>query len=593
MIRALSTDLKKNQQKYNYSLTSSGKNINNNKISYYSSEKECLDINALVKQSVDKINDLFNNKILTNEKNDKQIINSSNNKKLDSKPNFTFNINNFINVRNKNNHINQQSQKNKNNTILTQKYKKFNSIKNIKIKNKEKKNISLSQEIIDNDNKNKIKIKLEDELSENINFNKNKNVNSIIDISTLKRNIRKHSINLSNQFDTKNETKNQIDYIKQSNQNQKIYIIKSSYNLNDSKKSNELNTIGSKMNLSLQNNKRDYSFIYKITKESHNNNNSKNKNLCKKQNNRLKFYNLYKRTNLSRINNNGSRNNIKIANSTKNLVKKKNYKQKYERSSSLPKKVSEKKNLILNKNKTLNNSPKKFNRFNFMNIKIQNANQFKIFSSNSTNKKQNNIYHTKTQNIFHNRNNSQFLKNLYSKEFPSKIKTNDVLKLMLFLNEYIINNNLLDDYYLPQNRQILDEYSKFLSSKIFLNYAKENDISIDNVVNKTKIIQRNWRKRKIKNYLQQNKYEEEKEMKKMIVNNYIEKSGYTTKKMLGLFHNLIENFYLTNNNDKTSSNKYDINKIFYYIQKLIMKDLTTFEKNELYKDYINNIIYKK
>ena len=593
MIRALSTDLKKNQQKYNYSLTSSGKNINNNKISYYSSEKECLDINALVKQSVDKINDLFNNKILTNEKNDKQIINSSNNKKLDSKPNFTFNINNFINVRNKNNHINQQSQKNKNNTILTQKYKKFNSIKNIKIKNKEKKNISLSQEIIDNDNKNKIKIKLEDELSENINFNKNKNVNSIIDISTLKRNIRKHSINLSNQFDTKNETKNQIDYIKQSNQNQKIYIIKSSYNLNDSKKSNELNTIGSKMNLSLQNNKRDYSFIYKITKESHNNNNSKNKNLCKKQNNRLKFYNLYKRTNLSRINNNGSRNNIKIANSTKNLVKKKNSKQKYERSSSLPKKVSEKKNLILNKNKTLNNSPKKFNRFNFMNIKIQNANQFKIFSSNSTNKKQNNIYHTKTQNIFHNRNNSQFLKNLYSKEFPSKIKTNDVLKLMLFLNEYIINNNLLDDYYLPQNRQILDEYSKFLSSKIFLNYAKENDISIDNVVNKTKIIQRNWRKRKIKNYLQQNKYEEEKEMKKMIVNNYIEKSGYTTKKMLGLFHNLIENFYLTNNNDKTSSNKYDINKIFYYIQKLIMKDLTTFEKNELYKDYINNIIYKK
>ena len=593
MIRALSTDLKKNQQKYNYSLTSSGKNINNNKISYYSSEKECLDINALVKQSVDKINDLFNNKILTNEKNDKQIINSSNNKKLDSKPNFTFNINNFINVRNKNNHINQQSQKNKNNTILTQKYKKFNSIKNIKIKNKEKKNISLSQEIIDNDNKNKIKIKLEDELSENINFNKNKNVNSIIDISTLKRNIRKHSINLSNQFDTKNETKNQIDYIKQSNQNQKIYIIKSSYNLNDSKKSNELNTIGSKMNLSLQNNKRDYSFIYKITKESHNNNNSKNKNLCKKQNNRLKFYNLYKRTNLSRINNNGSRNNIKIANSTKNLVKKKNYKQKYERSSSLPKKESEKKNLILNKNKTLNNSPKKFNRFNFMNIKIQNANQFKIFSSNSTNKKQNNIYHAKTQNIFHNRNNSQFLKNLYSKEFPSKIKTNDVLKLMLFLNEYIINNNLLDDYYLPQNRQILDEYSKFLSSKIFLNYAKENDISIDNVVNKTKIIQRNWRKRKIKNYLQQNKYEEEKEMKKMIVNNYIEKSGYTTKKMLGLFHNLIENFYLTNNNDKTSSNKYDINKIFYYIQKLIMKDLTTFEKNELYKDYINNIIYKK
>jgi len=37
---------------------------------------------------------------------------------------------------------------------------------------------------------------------------------------------------------------------------------------------------------------------------------------------------------------------------------------------------------------------------------------------------------SKTQNRFINISNSQALKQFYSKEFPKKIKTNDILKLM-------------------------------------------------------------------------------------------------------------------------------------------------------------------
>ena len=86
---------------------------------------------------------------------------------------------------------------------------------------------------------------------------------------------------------------------------------------------------------------------------------------------------------------------------------------------------------------------------------------------------------------------------------------------MLFLNEYIINNNLLDDYYQEKNRKILDDYSKFLAEKIDVNYPKESDVICDDFINKTKIIQRNWRKLKVIKYLENKKFDEGKEMKKM------------------------------------------------------------------------------
>ena len=147
------------------------------------------------------------------------------------------------------------------------------------------------------------------------------------------------------------------------------------------------------------------------------------------------------------------------------------------------------------------------------------------------------------------------------------------------LNEYIINNNLLYDYNSNNNKNILNQISQTLSKYSSIDYPKEFDINIDNYINNIKLIQRSWRKYKIKQLIGKN--EEIHELKKIVVNRYIAKSGYKMKKIIGLFNSLIEDF-----NDIKNSN--EINRMFYYIKHLIKRDLTTYEKNLIYKDFINN-----
>ena len=171
----------------------------------------------------------------------------------------------------------------------------------------------------------------------------------------------------------------------------------------------------------------------------------------------------------------------------------------------------------------------------------------------------------------------------YSKEFPNKINTNEILKLMLFLNEYLINNNLLNDYYNIENKKLLEDYSKYISSKIKVDFPQEHDIVVDPSIRCVKKIQRKWRKVKIDKYLEKNKKNEMYELKNMIVNKYIKKSGYKIKKILGLFNTIVENFDNINKQP-------DINELFYQIQKLIHNKLTEYEKNLLYKEFINSII---
>jgi hypothetical protein len=184
----------------------------------------------------------------------------------------------------------------------------------------------------------------------------------------------------------------------------------------------------------------------------------------------------------------------------------------------------------------------------------------------------------------------QILNKIYSKEFPYELgNTNDILKLMLFLNEYLINNNLLRDYYKPQNRNLLNEYSKYLTSIIDINYPEAIEINhseLDKVVNSAKIIQRYWRNKKIKKYLGKNNKENH-ELKKMVINNYIKKSGYKVKKIIGLYNSLVEDFENLNYYDN------DLNEMFHYTKKIINNNLTKYEKNLLYKDFINNIILGK
>ena len=137
----------------------------------------------------------------------------------------------------------------------------------------------------------------------------------------------------------------------------------------------------------------------------------------------------------------------------------------------------------------------------------------------------------------------------------------------------------------------MDDYSKFLAQKINLDYPIENDILVDDFVNKTKIIQRSWRKLKVIKYLEKNKFAEQNEIKKMVINNYIEKAGYKIKKFFGLFHNLIEQFTLLDNKDDFNVIENNINKCFYFTKKILNNNLNNFEKNELYRDYINKVIY--
>ena len=178
---------------------------------------------------------------------------------------------------------------------------------------------------------------------------------------------------------------------------------------------------------------------------------------------------------------------------------------------------------------------------------------------------------------------------IYSKDFPYEISnTNDILKLMLFLNEYLINCNVLKDYYQPENRDLLNKYSQFLVSKIKINLPEEIQINhndLDKVINSAKTIQRIWRKKKVKKYL--NEKNETDELKKMVINNYIKKNGYKVKKVIGLFNSLVEDF-----ENLCVINK-NMNNMIYYISKIVNKSLTNLEEQLLYKDYINNIILLK
>ena len=511
---------------------------NNNNIIKCSSEKECSSINELVKQSVEKINNLFQHQKLID---------------LDIKKS-----NNSINIKNRN-----KFRENLN----------FHSINSIEDSNKD--NINT--------------IKNEDDLSD-ISNNQDMNSFSIVDTSALKRNIKQHSFDFKHLLKSKNKSKNQIDYIQNNNQNDKKYVIqniKSYETLFKPKKvldikinNKNFTPIKAKKEILFKSEKK-----YLINIDS----------LKTNQKRRNIYYSFYRKNNNNRINsknNNKVKINLDLVNSIKAKNSKKYFDDNYKRvfTSKRDENKNERYNSLKKNNKIVNSSKKSI-KFNCTNIKIQNINQIRIYASSSLKEKKK-LEKSKTENRFINISNSQALKQFYSKEFPKKIKTNDILKLMFFLNEYIINYNLLDDYYLKKNKKLLNDYSKFLATKINLNYPNETDIVVDDFVNKTKIIQRNWRKLKVEKFLEKNKLDKEKEIKNMIINNYIEKAGYKIKKFFGLFHNLIEQFILLDNKDCFDINKNNINKCFNFLAKIITNNLSNYEKNELYRDYINKVIYK-
>ena len=546
-------------RRYNYKFIRINKN--HKKFLESSPEKECSSINEIVKRSVEKINNLFQ----------QQNINETDEKNINLNVNPLF-INNRVKYR-------------ENQNFHTVNTKEDISNYNIRNKNEGSKN--------------------EDDLSENI----NQNISScmIVDVNALKRNVKQHTLDfkkLSKLFKSKKDTKNQIDYIQKSNQNEKKYIIQNIDNYQT--------LFNPKTTINLQNSqndcyspvktKKNYLFQSEIIKDLSNGQYLLDNNLKTNQDNRRnKYFSFYLNKNSKK---NGSRNN-KIINNLKakiennkinNSIRKQNSNRYFEsiynrtKSAYNNKENKNKKYNNLRKNKT-NNSIKNYTKF-FSNTKIQNISQIKIYASSYSFKTKKEKYRSKTQSHFNNVNSTQILKQFYSKEFPSKIKTNDILKLMLFLNEYIINNNLLDDYYMEKNRKILDDYTKFLITKINFNtYPKETELVNDDLVNRTNIIQRNWRKIKIEKFLEKKKLTEEYELKKMVMNNYIEKAGYQTKKFFGIFHNLIEQFTFMEEKNNVNTKENNLNKSFYLVNKIMKNNLTNCEKNKLYKDYINKVIF--
>ena len=546
-------------RRYNYKFIRINKN--HKKFLESSPEKECSSINEIVKRSVEKINNLFQ----------QQNINETDEKNINLNVNPLF-INNRVKYR-------------ENQNFHTVNTKEDISNYNIRNKNEGSKN--------------------EDDLSENI----NQNISScmIVDVNALKRNVKQHTLDfkkLSKLFKSKKDTKNQIDYIQKSNQNEKKYIIQNIDNYQT--------LFNPKTTINLQNSqndcyspvktKKNYLFQSEIIKDLSNGQYLLDNNLKTNQENRRnKYFSFYLNKNSKK---NGSRNNKKINNlkakiennKINNSIRKQNSNRYFEsiynrtKSAYNNKENKNKKYNNLRKNKT-NNSIKKYTKF-FSNTKIQNISQIKIYASSYSFKTKKEKYRSKTQSHFNNVNSTQILKQFYSKEFPSKIKTNDILKLMLFLNEYIINNNLLDDYYMEKNRKILDDYTKFLITKINFNtYPKETELVNDDLVNRTNIIQRNWRKIKIEKFLEKKKLTEEYELKKMVMNNYIEKAGYQTKKFFGIFHNLIEQFTFMEEKNNVNTKENNLNKSFYLVNKIMKNNLTNCEKNKLYKDYINKVIF--
>ncbi|MCQ2819229.1 MAG: hypothetical protein MJ252_18355 [archaeon] len=183
----------------------------------------------------------------------------------------------------------------------------------------------------------------------------------------------------------------------------------------------------------------------------------------------------------------------------------------------------------------------------------------------------------------------EIINKIYNKDFPHDIPTNDILKLLLFLNEYVMTNGLLKDIHIEKNKEILNAYSKLLCQNINIDYPEEEELdylTLDKLVYCTTLIQRKWRQYKIISFLgkkKKNKINEE--LKKMIVQDCIKKNWLKVKKITGLFNSMTENF-------RNISNEPFVNETFHYIDKLTKGTIPKGELNSIYKRYINKVIFR-
>ena len=581
------TKKKENNYNNNYTRCASVEERFNNPHFSHNLEKEYLDVKFIVKNSVEKINILFNNEEFKQKASSKKIFNNfsnrininrcdlnkenNNNDNFDKEENKkdlnTFQY--FINVsrRDKNkklskfsvNEEDEYAYNSNNNNDLLKELKDLNSNKN---KNNElftDKKLSLKtckSNEIDSINSSLLNLesnKLYSKKEQNLNLKKI-NISENTNLSMKNKDKKYKNPFISNNLKTENE--NDFTVLKDKKKDILKYIQKG----NKNKKSKQ-----HPINLKTRNSNKQKVFSEKCSEEE--SNRFSNTQKLRRLNNSLqKDINSGKKNNSNSMlidinyNINSDNNNLNINNNNKD------------------KKISK------DHNKLLSSIGKYLYKGEKREIAIHDLGRNDDEYIN--NKKY--LYENKNKKNFKNGNNSIINNKNNKKKIVEKIKTQDFMKSLLILNEYLISNNLFEDYSNIQNKKLINDLSLFLANNIKNNNNTNKNKNKYNKINEAAIkIQKKWRKIKIEKYLINNFMEEDYELKKMLLNDYIQKSKVRNNKIIDIFYNIINNCKLIYNNIE------DIDKIFDIIQKVIQRNLTINDENLLYKEYINKVICNK
>ena len=454
-------------------------------------EKEYLDIKHLVKNSVERINVLFNNEEFK-QKTSKKVFQNNINKininkfnfnnqdasfefmrKEDEKINNVFQENNADKIKrnsfpiNNNNFFEEAEEYKYNSNDLYEELKELGGNK-IKINNKnDTKFFQQNQKnIIQTDNKALLNLE-----SNKLYRNKDNNpkIKKINIANTMKTDKKQKNGYITNYL----KTARHQDIIR--NKEKKIevmkFIQKNKVNNNDNKiKKNMRNSnYGLKHrntnNSALLNEKNNETSIRgeKIIKAKYKNNSFKKDNSFYKKVNHNNSMDVDMDINLHLNNDNSCTNlNYNILNAEKNIK-------------------TANKQIILSINKHLYKGEKRdiylnkiFNEFNCQNNKDNN-------DEKKNKSKHNKLNTNMTLPSLRKESPSRFINNSNSKKKFEKITTQNFLKMMSMLNQYLINNNLIEDYSIPDNKKILDEFSLFLNKNIkIMTINNKKDIGGEN-----------------------------------------------------------------------------------------------------------------
>ena len=521
-------------------------------------EKEFLDVKFIVKDSVEKINTLFNNEEFK-QKTSKKIYNNSLNKSNINR----FDLRNIERKENKNNtlkyYINDKDKKLTRYPVNEEDEFIYNSndlYKDLKDLNSNKLN---NKKILNNKYRLKTANSIDfDSISSSL---LNLESNKLYSKKDQNLNLKKINVSESANITIKNKDKKyktQFNYLKTESQND-TFRLKDKKKDKDSLKYKQKGSNKKKKNkqhnvdLKTRNIQKHKVFSEKGTEEDTN-----------------KFSNIQKFKNLNSF----SQKNINQAkrNNSNSMFIDINYKIDTE-------------NNILNIDNRMNKKEKKEeNNKIYSTSKNSNKKEIMVASLDDieNNEFENIIKINKNTNIFN------------IKKASEKIKTQDFMKMMLILNEYLITNNLFEDYANSQNKKILNDYSLFLLKNINNNNdninQQQNNIPNNNnnkLLSAVIKIQRKWRKIKLEKYLINNFMEEDCELRKMLISNVMEKNNLDNSNIIDIFNTIIKNCKLVDNGVD------DICKIFGQIEKVIQRNLTINEENLIYKEYINKIICKK